>query len=91
MTDSCRYVLGNGLCGNFKQYERAYCDEHMKSLHTVIGVAQPKIEGHLSSNNMSYIEHWRGALMMSMALFIHAFFPNKLDHYVSDRLNSHER
>jgi len=75
LTDSCRYVLGNGLCGNYKQYEKAYCDEHMK-----------KTKGHLSSSNLTYIDHWQGAFKMSMALLIHAFFPNKLDHYVSDRL-----
>lgn len=75
MVLQCQWVLGNGFCGKDKQHDDLWCVEHMN-----------KPQGHLSSSNLSYIDHWQGAFKMSMALLIHAFFPNKLDHYVSDRL-----
>lgn len=42
--------------------------------------------GHLKDNNISYWKHWRFAMTISLSLFIHAWFPNLLVTYASDRL-----
>ena len=42
---------------------------------------------HLKDNNMTYIQHWYRAMSMSIALFIHAFIPNVLETYASDKMN----
>ena len=42
---------------------------------------------HLKDNNMSYTQHWWRAMSMSVALFIHAWFPNVLSSYASDKMN----
>jgi len=44
--------------------------------------------GHLKDNNTSYGKHWIRAMSMSIALFIHAWIPNLLEHYASDKINS---
>lgn len=42
---------------------------------------------HLSDNNMSYLGHWKRAMSMSIALFIHAWIPNVLHDYASNKMN----
>ena len=41
---------------------------------------------HLKESNMSYWQHWVGAIKMSLALFIHAWFPFWYTTYASDKL-----
>ena len=41
---------------------------------------------HLEENNVSYAHHWKRAMKMGIALFIHAWIPNILEHYASDQL-----
>tara|TARA_R100000008_G_C3578867_1_gene167072 strand:+ start:159 stop:311 length:153 start_codon:yes stop_codon:yes gene_type:complete len=41
---------------------------------------------HLKENKVGYWEHWWFAMKCSIALFIHAWFPNVLITYASDRL-----
>jgi len=43
---------------------------------------------HLKENNMTYPEHFKRAMLMSLALFIHAFIPNAFPTYASDKINS---
>jgi len=43
---------------------------------------------HLKDNEMSYFQHWRRSISMSIALFIHAWFPNVLESYASDKMKS---
>ena len=42
---------------------------------------------HLKDNNLGYWEHWWGAMKLSGALFIHAFFPDVLSDYASKELS----
>ena len=42
---------------------------------------------HLKDNNVSYISHWKRAMSMSVALFIHAWLPDVLETYASDKMN----
>ena len=42
---------------------------------------------HLIDNTISYIIHWQRAMSMSMALFIHAWLPDVLETYASDKMN----
>ena len=42
---------------------------------------------HLKDNKMSYTQHWWRAVSMSVALFIHAWIPNLLKTYASDKMN----
>ena len=42
--------------------------------------------GHLKDNNVTYWYHWRFAMKVSLALFIHAWFPNVLEDYASNKL-----
>lgn len=42
---------------------------------------------HLDKSKMGYREHWWRAMSMSIALFIHAWIPNILEHYASDKMN----
>ena len=41
---------------------------------------------HLENNNVSYTYHWKRAMKMSIALFIHAWIPNCLEYYASEQL-----
>jgi hypothetical protein len=41
---------------------------------------------HLKDNDMSYFQHWWRAMSMSIALFIHAFIPNLLESYASEKM-----
>lgn len=41
---------------------------------------------HLKDNNVTYWYHWRFAMKVSLALFIHAWFPNVLEDYASNKL-----
>ena len=41
---------------------------------------------HLKDNGMSYFQHWWRAMSMSIALFIHAFIPNLLESYASEKM-----
>ena len=41
---------------------------------------------HLKDNKMGYFQHWCRAMTMSMALFIHAWLPNVLESYASDKM-----
>jgi len=41
---------------------------------------------HLKDNDMSYFQHWWRAMSMSVALFIHAFIPNLLESYASEKM-----
>ena len=43
---------------------------------------------HLKDNKMSYLQHWCRAMSMSIALFIHAWLPNVLESYASDKINT---
>jgi len=45
---------------------------------------------HLKESNMSYWKHWFHATKIGLALLIHAWFPNILVHYASDKLCEHE-
>ena len=45
-----------------------------------------KIMNHLEENNVSYAHHWKRAMKMSIALFIHAWIPNCLEYYASEQL-----
>ena len=42
---------------------------------------------HLKEQNMSYWEHWFGAIKLSLALFIHAWLPDVLKDYASKELS----
>jgi hypothetical protein len=41
---------------------------------------------HLKDNDMSYFQYWWRAMSMSIALFIHAFIPNLLESYASEKM-----
>ena len=41
---------------------------------------------HLKENNMTYPEHFKRAMSMSLALFIHAFIPNMFPTYASNKM-----
>ena len=42
---------------------------------------------HLKNNNLSYLIHWKRAMLMSVALFIHAWIPSLLSDDASDKRN----
>jgi hypothetical protein len=42
---------------------------------------------HLKDSNTSYTSHWKRAMGMSVALFIHAWLPNVLETYASDKMD----
>jgi len=42
---------------------------------------------HLSDNHISYLGHWKRAMSMSIALFIHAWIPDVFPTYASDKIN----
>ena len=42
---------------------------------------------HLKNNSVSYISHWKRAMSMSVALFIHAWLPDVLETYASDKMD----
>lgn len=44
---------------------------------------------HLDNNKVTYFTHWKKAISISIALFIHAFIPNYFETYASDQLNKH--
>ena len=41
---------------------------------------------HLKEHNISYVTHWKRAMQMSVALFIHAWIPDVLQTYASDKM-----
>lgn len=41
---------------------------------------------HLKENGVTYWEHWRFSMKLSIALFIHSWFPNILTTYASNKL-----
>ncbi len=41
---------------------------------------------HLKENNTTYWKHWLFAMKLSIALFIHAWIPNILKNYVSNKI-----
>ena len=41
---------------------------------------------HLDDNRMNYWKHWYRAMLMSIALFIHAWLPDVLENYASDKM-----
>jgi hypothetical protein len=45
---------------------------------------------HLKENNTGYWNHWWRAMSMSIALFIHAWIPDLLKTYASDRMKKHD-
>jgi hypothetical protein len=47
-----------------------------------------KIMSHLRETNMGYWEHWWRAMKCSLALFIHAWYPNILEDYASKELQN---
>jgi hypothetical protein len=46
---------------------------------------------HLKENGTTYWKHWRHAMSMSLALFIHAWFPNILTDYASKKMEESKR
>ena len=42
---------------------------------------------HLKENNMSYPQHFKRAMSMSLALFVHAIYPNAFPTDASDKMN----
>jgi len=42
---------------------------------------------HLKDIDMSYWKHWLGAMKLSVALFVHAWLPDVLTNYASEKLN----
>ena len=45
---------------------------------------------HLKENNTTYKDHWRRAMSMSVALFIHAWIPSLFPTYASDKMNQNQ-
>jgi len=45
---------------------------------------------HLNEANMTYPEHFKRAMSMSLALFIHAFIPNAFPTYASDKMRKNK-
>ena len=43
---------------------------------------------HLKENGMGYWKHWYRAMKVSLALFIHAWYPEVLKDYSSKELNN---
>ena len=41
---------------------------------------------HIKNNNTTYWKHWWTAMSCSIALFIHAWFPDILVTYASDKI-----
>ena len=41
---------------------------------------------HLLEHDVSYFGHWKRAMQMSIALFIHAWIPDVLQTYASDKM-----
>jgi|TARA_B110000483_G_scaffold232879_1_gene301009 ABC-type phosphate/phosphonate transport system permease subunit len=41
---------------------------------------------HLEEANMSYWEHWKLATLTGISLIIHAWFPNILKDYASNKI-----
>ena len=41
---------------------------------------------HLKESNMTYPQHFKRAMSMSIALFVHAFIPSVLATYASDKM-----
>ena len=46
-----------------------------------------KMTKHLKDIDMSYWTHWLNAMKLSMALFVHAWLPDVLTNYASEKLN----
>jgi len=41
---------------------------------------------HLKEHDIGYFAHWKRAMQMSVALFIHAWIPDVLQTYASDKM-----
>lgn len=41
---------------------------------------------HLKEANIGYTQHFIRAMSMSLALFVHAFYPNAFPTYASDKM-----
>ncbi len=41
---------------------------------------------HLKEAGMTYPQHFKRAMSMSLALFVHAFYPNAFPTYASDKI-----
>ena len=41
---------------------------------------------HLQKHDVSYFAHWKRAMQMSIALFIHAWIPDVLETYASEKM-----
>jgi hypothetical protein len=41
---------------------------------------------HLKKTDMTYSEHFKRAMSMSLTLFVHAFIPNAFPTYASDKM-----
>ena len=46
---------------------------------------------HLKENNISYWKHWLFAMKLSLVLFIHAWYPDVFETYVSDKIRKDEK
>jgi len=47
--------------------------------------------GHIKENKTTYWKHWFFAIKLSIALFIHAWFPNILTDYASKKMEESKR
>ena len=46
---------------------------------------------HLKQNKLGYLQHWFFAMKLSLALFVHAWYPDILETYVSDQICKNEK
>ena len=46
---------------------------------------------HLKQNKLGYWQHWFFAMKLSLALFVHAWYPDVLETYVSDQICKNEK
>ncbi len=42
---------------------------------------------HLKEHDISYIKHFKRAMSMSLALFLHAIIPDLYPHYASNKMS----
>ncbi|MCH9657882.1 hypothetical protein K0U27_04150 [archaeon] len=42
---------------------------------------------HIEENKTTYKDHWWRAMLMSIALFVHAWIPSLFPTYASDKMN----
>ena len=46
---------------------------------------------HLKQNKLGYWQHWFFAMKLSLALFVHSWYPDILETYVSDQICKNEK